>query len=157
MFDYFHAIEFSVPGQILKNSPWAFAVTESVHLLALAVIGGALLVVDMRMMGLGLRRQKIADLASEMQPILVASLIVMLLSGAILFTSEAVKCYYSYPFWVKMSSLALAIVYTFTLRRRVTRAEDGRISPIGYKMAAVVSLMLWFAVGAAGRWIGFSG
>ncbi|HMD37469.1 MAG TPA: DUF6644 family protein [Vicinamibacterales bacterium] len=157
MFDYFHAIEFSAAGQVLKNSPWAFAVTESVHLLALSVIGGALLAVDLRMLGLGLRRQKIPELASEMQPILVASLIVMLLSGAVLFTSEAVKCYYSYPFWVKMSSLALAILFTFTVRRKVTRAEDGRISPIGYRTVALVSLALWFAVGAAGRWIGFSG
>ena len=80
MFEYFHAIEFSAAGQMLKNSPWAFAVTESIHLLALAVIGGAVLVVDMRMLGLGLRRQKLQDLATDMHPILVASLIVMLLS-----------------------------------------------------------------------------
>ena len=157
MFEYFHAIEFSAAGQMLKNSPWAFAVTESIHLLALAVIGGAVLVVDMRMLGLGLRRQKLQDLATDMHPILVASLIVMLLTGVVLFTSEAVKCYYSYPFWVKMSSLALAILFTFTIRRKITRVEDGRISPLGYRTVAIVSLLLWFAVGAAGRWIGFSG
>ena len=157
MFDLFHAIEFSAAGQVLKNSPWAFAVTESVHLLALSVIGGAVLIVDLRMLGLGLRRQTIPDLARDMFPILVASLIVMLLTGVVLFMSEATKCYYSYPFWVKMSALALAMVFTFTVRRSVTRAIEGRVSPVGYKAVALVSLLLWFTVGAAGRWIGFSG
>jgi len=56
-----------------------------------------------------------------------------------------------------MSSLALAILFTFTVRRKITRADEGRISPIGYKTVAVLSLALWFTVGAAGRWIGFSG
>ena len=157
MFDYFHAIEFSAVGQAIKNTSWAFAVTESVHLLALAVIGGAVLVVDLRMLGFGLRRQSVADIARDAQPILVASLAVMLVTGIMLFTSEAVKCYYSYPFRVKMSALALAIIFTFTVRRNVTRAADGRIGPLTYKAVAVVSLMLWLTVGAAGRWIGFSG
>src|SRR5712691_6866186 len=54
MLDLFHAIEFSAAGQLIKSSSWAFAVTESIHLLALSVIGGAVLVVDLRMLGLGL-------------------------------------------------------------------------------------------------------
>jgi len=157
MFDLFHAIEFSAAGQMLKNSSWAFAVTESIHLLALSVIGGAILVLDLRMLGFGLKRQRIPDLAADTQRIVLLSLIVMLSTGAILFTSEAVKCYYSTPFWVKMSSLAMAILFTFTVRRKVARAEEGRISPLAYKAVAIVSLTLWFAVGAAGRWIGFSG
>ena len=157
MFDLFHAIEVSAVGQAIKNTSWAFAVTESVHLLALAVIGGAVLVVDLRMLGFGLRRQPVAAIARDAQPILVASLVVMLVTGIMLFTSEAVKCYYSYPFWVKMSALALAILFTFTVRRKVTGAADGRIGPLAYRTVAVVSLLLWFTVGAAGRWIGFSG
>ena len=157
MFDLFHAIEFSAAGQLIKNSSWAFAVTESVHLLALSVIGGAVLIVDLRMLGLGLRRQAVADIARDAQPIFVASLVVMLVTGAMLFMSEAVKCYASYPFRIKMSSLALAILFTFTVRRMVTRAAAGRVSPGSYRIVALVSLMLWFTVGAAGRWIGFSG
>jgi hypothetical protein len=56
-----------------------------------------------------------------------------------------------------MTSLALAILFTFTIRRSVTRADEARMRPIFYKLVAVVSLGLWFSVGAAGRWIGFSG
>ena len=149
--------EASAIHDAIASSLWAFAVIESVHLLGLAAIGGAVLVVDMRMLGLGLQRQSIADVARNAYPWLVGSLIVMIATGTLLFLSEPIKCYGSKPFWVKMTSLALAIVFTFTIRRSVTRADESRMRPIVYKLAAVVSLGLWFSVGAAGRWIGFSG
>src|SRR5437764_11894363 len=100
----FQWCEASAIGSAIRTSPWAFAVIESIHLLGLAAIGGAVLVVDLRMLGLGLRRQPIADLARSVHPWFVGSLAVMLVTGVGLFLSEAVKCYYSTPFWVKISS-----------------------------------------------------
>jgi uncharacterized protein DUF6644 len=132
-------------------------VIESVHLLALSVIGGAVLVVDLRLLGFGLRRQRIADVARDAFPWLVGSLVVMLVTGIGLFLSEPTKCYYSTPFWIKMGSLLVAIIFTFAVRRPVTQADETRLGPIWYKLVALVSLALWFSVGAAGRWIGFSG
>jgi hypothetical protein len=67
-----------------------------------------------------------------------------------------VKCYYSAAFWFKMTSLALAIIFTFTVRQRVTQADDARIGPIKGKLVALISLALWSGVGVGGRWIGFS-
>jgi len=154
---YFQWFETTTIGEAIKNSSWAFAVIESVHLLALAVIGGAVLMLDLRLLGLGLRRQPIPEVAREAQPWLVGSLIVMLITGFALFSSEATKCYYSTPFWVKMTSLALAMAFTFTVRRRVSFEGDGRVRPIVLRLVALVSLTLWFGVGAGGRWIGFSG
>ncbi len=157
LFSLFQSIEFSAVGQAIKTSSWAFAVIESVHLLALAVIGGAVLVVDLRLLGFGLKRQTVAEVARDAQPVLVGSLIVMLVTGLALFVSEAVKCYYSTPFWVKMTSLALAIVFTFTIKRKLTLTENVNVGPTVLKVVALVSLALWFGVGAGGRWIGFSG
>jgi hypothetical protein len=157
MLETFQAIEFSTIGQAIKTSSWAFAVIESVHLLALAVIGGAVLLVDLRMLGFGLRQQSVREIARDAEPILIGSLIVMLVTGIALFTSEAVKCYYSTPFWVKMTSLSLAMLFTFTIRRRMTQADEAGVRPIWLKLVALVSLTLWFGVGAGGRWIGFSG
>ena len=154
---YFQWFETTTIGTAIKNSSWAFAVIESVHLLALAVIGGAVLMLDLRLLGLGLRRQPIPEVAREAQPWLVGSLVVMLVTGFALFSSEATKCYYSTPFWVKMTSLALAMAFTFTVRRRVSFEGDGRVRPIVLRLVALVSLTLWFGVGAGGRWIGFSG
>jgi uncharacterized membrane protein YhdT len=157
VYSFFQWCEATAIHNAIANSLWAFAVIESVHLLALAAIGGAVLVVDMRMLGLGLRHESIAEVARNAFPWLVGSLAVMIATGVTLFLSEPLKCYNSTPFWVKMSSLALAILFTFTIRRSVTRADEARMRPIFYKLVAVVSLGLWFSVGAAGRWIGFSG
>ena len=157
LFPFFQWCETSTVGNAIRESLWAFAVIESIHLLGLAAIGGAVLVVDLRMLGLGLRRQPISDVARSAHPWFVGSLAVMLVTGVGLFLSEAVKCYYSTPFWVKISSLALAITFSFTVRRKIALADESRIHPIWYKLVALVSLALWFGVGAGGRWIGFSG
>lgn len=154
---FFQWCEASAVGHAIRTSPWAFAVIESVHLLGLAAIGGAVLLVDLRLLGLGLRRQPVAQVARDAQPWLVGSLVVMLSTGVALFLSESIKCYYSTPFWVKMTSLLLAIVFTFTVRRKVALADEVRMRPIWQKVVALVSLALWFSVGASGRWIGFSG
>jgi hypothetical protein len=154
---FFQWVESTTLSKTISMSSWAFAVIESVHLLALAVIGGAVLMLDLRFLGVGLRRQAIREVALEAQPWLVGSLVVMLVTGVALFTSEPIKCYYSTPFWVKMTSLALAMLFTFTVRRKVALADEARVRPVWFKLVALVSLTLWFGVGAGGRWIGFSG
>jgi hypothetical protein len=143
-------------GQAINMSSWAFAVIESVHLLGLAVIGGAVLMLDLRLLGLGLRDQPIARVARDAQSWLTGSLIVMLFTGVLLFSSEPIKCYNSTPFRVKMSSLVLAMIFAFTVRRKVALAGDGQVPAVWLKIVAIVSLVLWLGVGASGRWIGFS-
>lgn len=153
----FEGLERSALGQAIQTSEWAFAVIESVHLLALAALGGAILLVDLRMLGLGLRDQPVATLARSAQPVLVLSALTLIVTGAGLFASEAVKCYYSTPFLVKMSTLGPALVFTFTVRRRVTSLDDSSPRPSWHKLVSLLSLALWFTVAAAGRWIGYSG
>ncbi len=152
----FQWVENSGVGETIRNSSWLFPVVESVHLLGLAVIGGAVLVVDLRLFGFGLRRQPVAQLASDAQRWLIPSLAVMITTGLLLFSSEAIKCYYHDAFWVKMTSLALAIVFTFTVRRKVAMADESAIRPAWSKLTALVSVILWSGVGIGGRWIGFS-
>ena len=154
---YFQAIADSSLSQAISTSTWAFAVIESVHLLALSVIGGAVLLLDLRLLGLGLRRQTIAEVARDAQPWLIGSLAVMLVTGVLLFVSEPIKCFYSTPFRIKMLCLLLGTIFAFTVRRKVALAGEGRVRPIWLKLVALVSLSLWFGVGAGGRWIGFSG
>jgi hypothetical protein len=154
---WFQWLEGSAFGSAIRTSTWAFAVIESCHLLALALIGGAVLLVDLRLLGFGLRDQRVQDLARSASPWFNASLLVMLVTGFCLFASEATKCYYSTPFSVKMACLVLSMIFAYTVRRKVTLADEGRVRPLTYKLVALVSLLLWFGVGAGGRWIGFSG
>ena len=153
---FFAWCEHSAIGGAIRSSSWLFPVIEAFHLLGLAVIGGAVLVVDLRLFGFGLRRQPVAQLARDAQPWLIASLMVMVATGVLMFTSEAIKCYYHPAFWVKMTSLFLAITFTFTVRRKVALADETRMGPLWSKLVALVSITLWSGVGIGGRWIGFS-
>ncbi|MBV9492956.1 MAG: hypothetical protein JOZ54_01825 [Acidobacteria bacterium] len=138
-------------GRMIRNSEYAFPMIEFVHLAALAVIGGAVLIVDMRMLGLGLKKTSVAQLAKDAQPYVTASLIVMLVTGVMLYSSEATKCYASAAFWIKMVSLLLAMLFTYTVKK-ASAAKD-----LENKLVGVLSIVLWFGVAWGGRWIGFGG
>ena len=154
---FFQWCENTGVGAAIRASQWLVPVIESFHLLALALIGGAVLIVNLRLLGLGLRRQPVAQLARDIQPWLVGGLVVMVGTGVLLFLSEAVKCYYSPAFRVKMIFLVPAIVFTFTVNRKVATADDRAVKPLWSGLVAVVTVTLWSIVGASGRWIGFSG
>jgi hypothetical protein len=150
-------------GRAVVGSLWLFPVIEAVHLLGLSMLGGAILVVDLRMLGLGLKHRSVVELAREARPWLVGALVVMIATGVPLFLSEPTKCYYSPAFWVKMYTLAIALTYTFTIRSRVTTRESTDTSEKAVRntarrqmLAGALSIALWVTVAAAGRWIGFS-
>lgn len=143
-------------GEAIRSSHWLFPVIECFHLLGLAVIGGAVLVVNLRLLGFGMERQPVAQLWRDTRPWLLGSLMVMLASGALLFTSEATKLYYHGAFWLKMSSLLLSILFTFTVVRSVALADPHRVTPFWSRAVALISILFWSGVGIGGRWIGFS-
>jgi hypothetical protein len=152
---FFKWCEASWFGQTVSNSVYLFPVIEAFHLLALAVIGGAVLIVDMRLVGLGMRHQSVSRVARGAEPWLIGSLLIMLVTGFLLMTSEAMRCYYNLAFWVKMWSLLLAMIFTFTVRRNLLRADAATVTSTRAKVVAVISLLLWSGVGIGGRGIGF--
>ena len=154
LFPYFQWLESLWIGKAVVGSLWLFPVIESVHLLALSVLGGSILLVDLRMLGFGLKNYSVPALARDARPFLIGAIVMLIATGVPLFLAEAVKCYYSPAFWVKMTTLAIAIVYTFTIRARVTRSET--VHNAARQLAGALSMALWITVAAAGRWIGFS-
>jgi uncharacterized membrane protein YhdT len=152
----FTGINDGAAGVAIRDSYWLFPFIEAFHLLALSVIGGAVLVVNMRLLGIGLRGQPVAQIARDARPFLLGSLAVMLVSGYLLFTSEAVKCYNNAAFWFKMGCLLAAMLFTFTVQNKAIEREEAQGASLPGKLTAVVSLLLWTGVGVGGRWIGFS-
>jgi len=151
---WFQMLAHSSLGHYMQTSQWAFAVVEMVHLLALAVLGGSVLFLDLRLLGVTLRAESAAIISRDLGRLLLVSLVVMILSGIGLLSEEAMKCYYSPTFRWKMALLATAVVFYFTLHRRAAaRAGIGTVSP-SQRIIAVVSLLLWLGVGIAGRAIG---
>ena len=143
-------------GEAIRESTWLFPLIEAFHLVGLGLTAGAVLIVDLRLLGVGLTRQPVAQLSAAAEPWLLGSLTLMFASGIPLFLSESMKCYYSFAFWVKMTSLLLVLLVTFTVRRRMTRTGLSIDRPLLGRSTALISLSLWFGVAWGGRWIGFS-
>ena len=137
----------------IRASTWQFAILEMVHLVGLTILLGTLMVLDLRLFGLGMRRQKLPDLARDLNAWIWTGLLIVLSSGVLLFFGEPMKLYGNASFHVKMLLLFLGIVLQFSLFRRVT-SSDHPSSGLD-KLVGSLSLALWFGVGLAGRGIGF--
>jgi hypothetical protein len=142
-------------GMFISDSRWLFPAVEAVHIVALALLFGALLMLNLRLLGLGMTSKPISRLARDLAPWILCSLIIILVTGVLLFSSEAMKSYASVPFRVKMVFLFAAIIFHYTFYSRVTRTVEAQISPAWNKLVAVVSIVLWLGVGIGGRGIGF--
>lgn len=151
---FFQWADTTAISEMIRDSRFLFPIIETVHLLALTVLFGSIIVLNLRLMGVGLRGQSIAAVRSALKPLTFWSLLTMLGSGWLLFLSEAMKCYENPPFFFKMSMLFFAIIFQWTaIRSLAQRGEPANRVVAGG--AAVVSLVLWFGVGVGGRAIGF--
>jgi hypothetical protein len=153
LYALFSTLEAGSIGTTIKQSVWLFPAIEAVHLLALALLGGALLMLDLRLLGVGLSQQSTSSVERGARPWLIAALVTMVASGVLIGLSEALKLYDKPAFWVKMASLAVALVFTFAVKLPLARRD---VSGLGAKVLAVFSLGAWLMVALAGRWIGFS-
>ncbi len=150
----FQACDHSALGHAIRNSAWLFPFVETLHLLALGLLGGTVLIVDFRLFGVVLRQEPVSRLARQVEPWMIGALAAMLVSGFLLFLSESLKLYASGAFRMKMVFLFLAIANAFTVRRRIV-FDDDPPSPVTGRVAALVSIALWTGVGLCGRAIGF--
>jgi uncharacterized membrane protein YhdT len=151
LFQWFYQTDI---GVTIRNSVWLFPAIEAFHLLGFGLTAGSMLVINLRLLGVGLNRQPVAQLAASAEPWLILGVAMMIVSGVPLFLAESIKCLYSFAFWVKMSCLVLVLLFTFTIYRHVTRTKS--TSDAVARSAALISLVLWAGVAWGGRWIGFS-
>ncbi len=143
-------------GQFVIGSNWLFPVIESVHLLGLALLGGSVLLVDLRLLGLGLKDRAVSELALDARHWMLTGLAIMIVTGIPLFLSEPIKLYYSTAFWIKITTLPIALAFAFTVRARVALADPVSGTARRQQLVGALSIALWVTVAVAGRWIGFS-
>jgi hypothetical protein len=152
----FQWIEATGIAKAINASLYAFAYIEAVHLLALAVLGGSCLMVDLRLLGLAMTDQPVTSLYRITRPWFRWSLATILVSGFLLFISLAAsKYYYHFYFWVKMYFLAAAILFTFVVKNRMVSGNDAIANSSTGKLIGLVSIFLWAGVGFAGKAIGY--
>jgi hypothetical protein len=130
-------------------------VTQALHLVAVSTFVGAIMIVDLRLLGWGPVREFHGGVARSAQRILVWAGAAVLATGTPQFTTNALRYYASPLFAFKMGLLAAALLFTMTLRRHVIAADADRLSPWVPKAVGAVSLALWMGVTIGGRLIGF--
>ena len=148
-------------GMAIRDSSWLFPVIESIHVLGIVVLVSSTGLFDLRLLGRGfLRRQSVSQLAKEMMPWVWSSFAVMAVTGSLMFSSEATKCYTSWFFRIKLVLLVLtglnAFIFQFGAYRHVAAWDDSTmVAPRPARIAAWVSLILWAFIVGAGRGIAY--
>ena len=155
LYPYFLWIEKTPPAHAIRESKWIFTIAEVFHLFGLTLLLGTVLIMALRLSGFVLQRKAAAGIARELMPFSIGGLTLALSTGALLFISEATKCWGNVAFRYKMLFLFLALLFQFTGLQKITRADEHRFPPLARKMTALVAVVLWFGVAIAGRAIAF--
>jgi drug/metabolite transporter (DMT)-like permease len=136
---------------VYGGSPYIGPVVNLIHLLSMVLFMGALLMVDLRLLGLGLRRQPLPDVARDAQPWLIAGLVGIVLTGIPQTMERATDQYETSMFWVKMYLLLFGIVWMVTVRRHAVRQQES--SGAWPKVVGLVSILAFMGVAALARLI----
>jgi hypothetical protein len=143
----------------VRESAWLFPTIETVHVLALVIVVGSIFAVDLRLLGLTSRTKAFSEVAREMLPWTWSAFAVASIAGFAMFSSKAVTYAANGPFRMKMLFLLLAGANMMTFQivgSRRLETWDAGTPPVPAKIAGGASLLLWTAVVAMGRWIGFT-
>ena len=156
LLSFFEWAETSMLGSIGKTYGGVYAIGQSLHLMSLALLGGAVLVTDLRLLNVMLRDVPSEVVVEGAHKWFRVALIVMISTGIFMAAAVATRMYYNPFYWAKMSALLTGIVFVFAIKRPLLKRPHASINPIVLKAVAVASLIIWFSVAATGRWIGFS-
>lgn len=152
-------LEKTPPAALMRNSVWLFGVTETIHTLGIVLVAGTIMLVDLRLLGLGLRREPVSDVVPRIVPWTLSGFALMLFTGGWIFTSEASKLYRSTAFRIKIALLLLAglnaLMFHLTVYRDASEWDRNLPIPLRARLAGLLSLLLWIGIIAAGRAIAY--
>lgn len=152
--ELFHTLQTSAIGEGIGNLNHFFgALAQLVHITGLVLLLTAILVVNLRLLGVGLKKQSISTLVNATNPFVKVGFGLLLVSGIFVFLPSADLYYLNAAFWLKLVLIVFALLIQFTLYKKVTAVEQpSRALAIS---TAIISLTLWFGVAFVGRAIGF--
>lgn len=145
---------------LIQDTSWVIPSVQSVHLLAIAVVMSSALMVILRVLGLVMRDEPIAGVTGRFFPWVWYSLIVLLLSGAILIIGEPGRSLVNSVFQLKMLMLLGVVACTFTLQKPLQHDvafwDATTATRTSARLLAILSLGLWSCIVFAGRWIAYA-
>jgi len=143
----------------IRESDLLFPIIETVHVLAITALAGTVAIVDLRLLGVILKKEKVTAVAGQLLPLTWVGLFLMFSSGFLLFLAEASKSYSNPAFRVKMLLLVLAglnpAIFHSTVYRGVSAWDESAAPPWRARLAGALSLVLWSSIIVAGRAIAY--
>jgi hypothetical protein len=132
----------------IRESTWVFPILDAVHCVGIILVAGTIVIVDLRLLGFGLRRESVSSVIAQVLPWTFFGFAFMFVTGSLLAWAEPVKLYRSPSFRWKLLFLAIAglnaLLFHYTT-----------LTPARARLAAAVSIVCWISVIAAGRAIGY--
>ena len=154
-----HALEGSGVGRMMRESLWAYPAVETIHIIGLAIVYGSIVIVDLRLMGIS-RTLSAAKLARFALPWTVGAFLVVMLSGSLMFTAHADDFLTNRVFLLKMGLILAAGINAGLLHAGAFRSVDTWdvrvLPPMGVRLAAALSIVLWTCVIACGRLLAYT-
>jgi Na+-transporting methylmalonyl-CoA/oxaloacetate decarboxylase beta subunit len=146
-------------GTAVRDSLWLFPVIETIHIFGIICLVGATSILDLRLMGLTFREEPVSKLAKRFLPWAWAGFLIQVTTGLLLFSSEATKMYANLGFQIKMLLILTAGLNAFIFHsiayQSVGKWDNDPIAPFSARVAGCLSILLWFGIVAAGRWIAY--
>jgi hypothetical protein len=146
-------------AQTIGQSDYLFPLIESLHVLSIALMMGTIALADLRLMGLINRDRPVSVVLKETLPFTIVAFVVSAITGTLMFIVHAAQYMQDGPFVAKLGLMVAAAVniavFHGATQRTMKQWDVGQV-PVGAVIAGAVSLALWIAVLACGRWIGFT-
>jgi hypothetical protein len=144
----------------IHKTAWAFTAVEVVHVFAIAFMIGTIMIVDLRLLGIGSRKRAFSDFSRLLLPFTWVAFAIAVIAGALLFISRPLEYFGNAVFWTKMVLIALAginmAVFELITVRDVKEWDLAKTPPLAARLAGGISITCWLLVLFCGRLIGFS-
>jgi len=144
----------------LHESQYMYTIVESVHVLTLTVFVGLAAMLDLRLLGLGLRRVSVRDMVDRLMPWMIGGFILMVVTGALLFYAIPVRSFQNVFFRAKMIFLLLAGLNVWLFHggiyKNIAEWTLAAVPPRRARIAGLLSLVLWAAIIISGRMIAYN-
>jgi len=144
----------------IRESIWTYPIVESVHVIGLSLFMGLLLLWDLRLVGLTLRKVPVSRLWRGLFPWIGLGAVIMVVSGLLLFWSDPVRFYANVFFRVKVVGLALALAnamaFHFGIERSVFQWDTDSRPPRAARLAGAASIVLWAGIIVVGRLVAYN-
>jgi uncharacterized protein YacL len=144
----------------LHESQYAYPLIESIHVWTMAVFFGSVVMFDLRLLGVALRKVPASEVVDRLLPLTIAAFVIMVISGVLLFYAIPLRSYQSIFFRFKMLLMLLAGLNVWLFHSRVypkvaTWDVEG-VPPRRARVAGAVSLVLWIGIIFSGRMIAYN-